>query len=122
VDTGAPPKGWPELPTNDDIVVSYESSPPNVQKTRSLAAGLDSRLKKDSFAKSDIKVDAVECRGASCRAQVSFADTAPVESIVMEVAAALPDSHSFQEAAAAGDHRRKITSYYTDEAKDPGHP
>jgi hypothetical protein len=110
------------LPTNDDIVVSYESSPPNLQRTRALAAGLEARLKKDSFGKSDVKVDAVECRGESCRAQVSFAETAPVESIVLELAAALPDSHSFQEAAPAGDHRRMVTSYYKDEGKAPGHP
>jgi hypothetical protein len=103
-------------PTQDDVMTLFESSPANVQKTRALSASLDERLNKESFASARVKIDEVDCRGETCRARVSFADDAQPEPILLELAGALPDSHSFQEAAPAPGNRRTITSHYIDEA------
>ena len=111
----APP---PDLPTvtRDDAVARYEAAPPNSMKTRTVASSLSELLKKESLAASKVEVDEVNCRGEACRVRVSFAEDAPPQSVVMELASLLPDSHSFQEAAPAGSHRRAVTSLYLDDA------
>jgi len=105
-------------PSEDEIVILYESSPPNVRKTRTLSASLDERFKKESFVSSHIKVDEVDCRGEACRVRLSFADAAPPEPIVLELSGAIPDSHSFQEFATAPNNRRTVTSHYIDDASN----
>ncbi len=109
------PRVVPGQITQDELVTLFESSAPNVQKTRALGASLDDRFKKESFAAAGIKVDEVECRGESCRVRVSYAAEAPAEQILLELATALPDSHSFQDFASTGNGRRTITSHYIDE-------
>lgn len=115
----APPADSAEL-TLEEITTLYESSPPNSYKTRSLASSLDDRLKKESLASASIKVDEVECRGSACRARVSFAESAQPEPILLELAAALPDSHSFQDFAPAANNRRTVISHYIDESESAG--
>jgi hypothetical protein len=102
--------------SRDDVVARYEAAPPNSMKTRTVASSLGELVKKESLAAAQVKVDEVDCRGESCRVRVSFAEDAPAQSIVLELAALLPDSHSFQEAAPAGGNRRAVTSHYLDGA------
>lgn len=109
----APPEPPPEIGlTKDDVVMMYEENPPNVQQTRALAASLDERLRKPAFADSQIRVDEVECRGDACRASVSFAEDASPEAILLELAAAVPDSHSYQDFTPAQNQRRTVISHY----------
>jgi hypothetical protein len=102
--------------TQEELATQFEASPANVQKTRALSASLDERFKKDTFATSQIKVDEVDCRGDACRVRMSYAETAAPEPMLLELASALPDSHSFQEFASAGNGRRTVTSHYIDES------
>jgi hypothetical protein len=97
-------------------VTQFASSPANVPKTRALSAALEERFKKDTFAAAQIKVDEVDCRGDACRVRVSYAEDAPPEAMLLELVGALPDSHSFQEFAPAGNGRRTVTSHYIDES------
>jgi len=105
--------------TKDDLVMMYEENPPDHQQTRALAASLDERLKKPSFAHSQIRVDEVECRGEACRASVSFAADAPAEAILLELAAAIPDSHSFQDFTLPENQRRTVVSHYKIDSREP---
>lgn len=61
----------------------------------------------------------MECRGEACRASVSFAEDAPAEAILLELAAAIPDSHSFQDFGPAQNQRRTVISHYKIERPAP---
>ena len=125
VATAAPsaevPKEPPSVPvpphqTAEDVVARYEAAPPNSMKTRSVASSLGELVKKESLAGSKLEVDTVECRGESCRVRVSFDNDAPQQDLVMELAALIPDSHSFSEAVPVGNNRRALISHYIDDS------
>lgn len=110
-----------ETPSRDDVIARYEAAPPNSMKTRTVASSLNELVKKESLSASQLKVDEVDCRGDSCRVRVSFTEDAPAQSIAMELAGLLPDSHSFQEAAPGANNRRVMISHYIDDAGNVRH-
>jgi len=115
------PKDRPSVPlppheTVQDVVARYEAAPPNSMKTRSVASSLSELVKKESLAGSKLEVDTVECRGEACRVRVSFDNDAPQQAVVMELAALIPDSHSFSESVPAGNNRRALISHYIDDS------
>lgn len=112
--TPLPPMPAPKeaLTTKEDLLNRYTAALPNAERTRALESSIAERLKKEAFAADKINVEEVACRGDVCRARISYAEEAMAENIILELAAAVPDSHSFQDFAAAGDHRRSMTSVY----------
>jgi hypothetical protein len=115
------PKERPSVPlpphqTVQDVVARYEAAPPNSMKTRTVASSLGELMKKESLAGSKLEIETVECRGEACRVRVSFDNDAPQQALVMELAALIPDSHSFSEAVPAGNNRRALISHYIDDS------